>query len=150
MSSPEPKVHRSVHTNLPLVPVLKNKEHKRLSSLRCIFKNIHPFMPIPCSFFYSRFLNKILYEDGENTEHNTLNRSLYNWMHLCMTYIPRRGHSRTAATPGDTVLNLLSWSAQTPHNSMTLLMEDTQIFANYSEGNFRMLCGVHYIVCLKF
>ena len=29
-------------------------------------------------------------------------------------------------------------------------MEDTQIFANYREGNFRMLCGVHYIVCLKF
>jgi len=29
-------------------------------------------------------------------------------------------------------------------------MEDIQIFANYREGNFRMLCGVHYIVCLKF
>jgi len=28
-------------------------------------------------------------------------------------------------------------------------MEDTQIFANYRQGNFRMLCGVHYIVCLK-
>jgi hypothetical protein len=29
-------------------------------------------MPVPRSFFYSRFLNKILYEDGENAEHNTL------------------------------------------------------------------------------
>jgi hypothetical protein len=29
-------------------------------------------------------------------------------------------------------------------------MEVTQIFANYREGNFRMLCGVHYVVCLKF
>jgi hypothetical protein len=66
-----------------------------------------------------------------------------------MTYIPRRGHSRTAATPGDTVLNLLSWSAQTSHNSATLLIEDTQFFANYRKGNFKMFCGVQYIVCLQ-
>lgn len=46
--------------------------------------------------------------------------------------------------------DLLYWSAQTSHNSVPLLMEDTQIFANYREGNFRMLCDVHYIVCLKF
>jgi hypothetical protein len=32
---------------------------------------------------------------------------------------------------------------------VTLLTEDTRIFANYREGNFRMLCGVHYTVCLK-
>lgn len=71
-------------------------------------------------------------------------------MHLCMTHIPRGGHSGIAATPEDTVLNLLSWSAQPSHNSVTLLMVVTQIFANYMQGNYRMLCGLHYTVCFKF